>query len=444
MNGIRNAWADLRSSLWFVPGTLVLAAIGLAIVLIEIDIALEPEIRGKEQRLFLAGPEGARGVLDSIAGSMVTVAGVVFSITIVALSLASSQYTPRVLRTFMRDRGNQAVLGVFLGVFAYCLVVMRTIRSGDDEFVPAVSVVVAVVLALVGIGFLIYFIHHIALSIQASHILATIQRETVAAVDRLFPEGLGVEAEEEHAAPHLERARWTTVPALTTGYIQRLDTDGLVRFAADHGGAVRMERGIGEFVIEGTPLASLSGDGAAESDGDEERTRTKALNRLYTVNQQRTVDQDAGFGIRQLVDVALKALSPSTNDATTAVMSLEYLGAILVRLARRRVETPFRETDGQLRVIARGPSFESLVGEALDQIRRSAERHPSVLHRLIGVIGTVASETQDHGRRIVLRRHVEAVVEAIGRSVTSPHDRAELEAEAARVLEALGRPMVER
>jgi uncharacterized membrane protein len=427
MHRIRNAVTDIRSSLWFVPGTLVLAAIVMAIVMIEIDIAFEPEIRGKEQRLFLAGPEGARGVLEAIAQSMVTVAGVVFSITIVALSLASSQYTPRVLRTFMRDRGNQAVLGVFLGIFAYCLVVMRTIRSGDDEFVPSVAVVVAVALALVGIGFLIYFIHHIALSIQASHILATIQRETITAVDRLFPEGLGAEADEEHVAPDLDGARWTAVPSRTTGYIQRLETDALVEFAAEHDVVVRMERGIGEFVIEGTPLVSLSGAGAEGQDEAQARERADALNALYRVNQQRTVEQDAGFGIRQMVDVALKALSPSTNDATTAVMSLQYLGAVLVRLARRRIEHPLRETHGRLRVIARGPSFERLVDEALDQVRQSAEGHPAVLHRMLWVLDTVGRETDDRNRRRTLRRHVDAVREAASRTVQAPHDRAGLE-----------------
>jgi uncharacterized membrane protein len=439
MNRIRVFLADLQSSLWFIPGVLVLGAIALGVLLIEIDIRFEPDVRGMEQRLFMAGPEGSRGVLEAIAQSMITVAGVVFSITIVALSLASSQYTPRVLRTFMNDRGNQAVLGVFLGIFAYCLVVLRTIRSSDeDEFVPSVAVVGSVVLALVGIGFLIYFIHHIARSIQASHILAAVEHETTQAVDRLFPEGLGEEADEPRALPELEGARWVAVPALTTGYVQRLAMGDLVTFACERRVVVRMERAIGEFVIEGTPLVSLSGEGATAGDEDEARARAKAVNELFLINDQRTVEQDAAFGIRQLVDIALKALSPSTNDATTAVMSLQRLAAVLVRLARRRIENPLREVDGELRVIARGPSFEILVDQALNQIRQSAERHPAVLLRMLWVLDTVGRETQGQGRRRVLRRHVEAILEAAQRSVEAPHDRAELEAEAERLIETLG------
>lgn len=170
-------WNGLRASLWFLPGLIVVCSVVLAVALVEIDGRVRPEFLAEYSRLFGAGAEGSRGMLGAIAGSMITVAGVTFSITIVALSLASSQYTPRILRNFMSDRANQSVLGVFVGVFTYCIVVMRTVRGGDEGvFVPSLAVTFAVFLAIVGIGFLIFFIHHTAESIQASSVIASAAR----------------------------------------------------------------------------------------------------------------------------------------------------------------------------------------------------------------------------------------------------------------------------
>ena len=200
-------WQKMRSSFWFVPAVIVLGAVGLAAVLIGVDATVELHVVRSWPLLFGAGAAGSRGLLTAVASSMITVAGVVFSITIVALSLTSSQYTSRVLRNFMRDRVNQVVLGVFVGIFAYCLVVLRTIRGGDEgKFVPSLAVLVGLILAFVGIAFLIYFIHHISMSIQASNIIAAAAQETIAAVDHLFPKELGEDADEDaHGAADVSR-----------------------------------------------------------------------------------------------------------------------------------------------------------------------------------------------------------------------------------------------
>jgi uncharacterized membrane protein len=190
-------WGELQASLWFVPASIVLCAVALAVGLIEADALAGDELPERWPRLFGAGAEGTRGMLGAISGAQITVAGVVFSITVVALALASGQYTPRILRNFMRDRANQVVLGLFVGVFAYCLVVLRTVRGGDEgRFVPSLAVFFSFALALVGVGALIFFIHHIATAIQASNIIAAVAEETLAAVDRLFPQELGAGPEE--------------------------------------------------------------------------------------------------------------------------------------------------------------------------------------------------------------------------------------------------------
>jgi uncharacterized membrane protein len=303
------------------PTLMVAASVALAVALVETDSAVSDRWLAHWPRLFGATPEGARPLLATIAGSMMTVMGVTFSMTLVALALASSQYTSRILRNFMRSRVTQGTLGIFSGIFAYCLIVLRTIRSGVGEavFVPGVALFFAFVLALGGVGVLIYFIHHIASSIQASSIIASVAEETIAAIDRLFPAKLGHapdndldQAPQSLAEQSLDQRIWHPMPAKTDGYIQDVDTAALLRLARDKKAVVRMERGVGEFIVQDTALAAL----ALENPPD--RETIAALNASYSISSHRTVDQDPAFGVRQIVDMALKALSPGVNDTSTS------------------------------------------------------------------------------------------------------------------------------
>jgi uncharacterized membrane protein len=386
----------VTGGLWFVPSVIVLAAVLLALALVESGQLVELELAHRWPRVFGAAAEGARSMLSAIAGSMITVAGVVFSVTLVALSLAASQYSPRVLRTFMSDRPTQVVLGAFVGIFAYCLVVLRTIRGGEDGFVPSLAVLGGIVLAFVGIGLLVFFIHHLASSIEASSILQRVTSATLGAVEDLFPEDLGAPAEAQAVAATEVGGAWTPVAARASGYIISVDNEGLLGFARKSGRVVRMERGIGEFVIRAQPLASIGGSEAVDADAE------GALNACFALDRQRTIEQDAAFGLQQIVDVAGKALSPGINDATTALMCIDRLTEILVRLARRRIESPFRRDDGRLRVIALGPSFESLVALAYRELRAEARGKRAVLARLLWSLEQLAGATSDPGRRRIV------------------------------------------
>jgi uncharacterized membrane protein len=425
----------MRSSFWFVPALMVLDAVVLAILLITLDTSVDLHLAARWTLLFGAGAAGARGLLTTVANSMITVAGLVFSITLVALSLTSSQYSSRVIRNFMRDRVNQWVLGTFLGIFAYCLMVLRTIREGTEgAFVPTLAVLAGLLLAFVGIAVLIHFIHHIATSIQASSIVATAAQETLAAADHLFPEALGEDDDEgadDNLASALARQPWSAVPSSKTGYIESFDLDALLDVARTLETLLRMEHGVGDFVVAGTPLVSLL------DPGDLDEATTARLNAVYVIGRQRTVEQDVAFGIRQIVDVAMKALSPGINDTTTAVMCVDYLAAILTRLAARRIETPDRLDEGALRVIVRGASFEGLLSEAFDQIRQSAEGNAAILLRLLGALHTIAGVTLSPNRRWVLQHKVDEIAEAAERSIASPHDRDRLANRLMRVREAL-------
>lgn len=402
----------IRSSLWFVPTVIVIFAILLAFLLIELDQLYDDMLLARWPRLLANEAEGARGVLSAIAGSMATVAGVVFSITIVALSVTSSQYTPRVLRNFMRDRANQVVLGVFVGVWIYCLVVMRTISDDDEwKFVPALAVMTAVLLAIIASGFLIFFIHHISSTIQASEITASITRETLHAIGKLFPDeiGDGLESQEAHALQ--ANQQWHPVFSDTMGYIQGINPESLLAFARAKKTVVRMEVRIGEFVASGRPLASL-----AQAQPPDAAT-CHELNRIFAVGTYRTIDQDAAFGIRQLVDIALKALSPGINDTTTAVSCIEHIAVILTQCAQRSMADPYRFDGDTLRVIAHRPGFSELVALSFSEILENAEGNTEILLRLLLALEQIAHGSSARQRLAVLRMQVRHIEQAAMRSV---------------------------
>lgn len=421
MNKLKQIWSRLKQSLWFVPTVMVLCSILLAIAFIEIDAVVDADLRTNYPRIFGAGVDGSREMLSAIAGSMITIAGLSFSLTLVAMAQASSQYTSRILRNFMRDRSNQFVLGYFVGVFSYCLIVLRTIHSEEEEnFIPALTVIMALVLAIASIGVLIFYVHHIATSIQATTIISHAAGDTIAAVKRLFPEPIGKEAdepEEERFQKEIDQRNWQAIRCRETGYIENVDSEGLIKFAAERGGVVRMERGIGEFIVKGSPLASFNGEAEFNEELQSE------FEGLYVISQYRTIEQDSGFGIRQLVDIALKALSPGVNDTTTAIVCIDYLGAILTELTRRSVEHPFRVKDGKVRVIAAGPTFESLTDESFDQIRDAADGNTAVYLRLLDAIETIAGQTTREKRRDVLAKHIELIAEEAERNLKSDYNQ---------------------
>ena len=433
MNTLRKFWGNLRTSFWFLPFLIVAFSIALAVGLIAADSSVGDRWLARWPRLLGADAVGARAMLSTIAGSMMTVVGVTFSMTLVTLALASSQYSSRILRNFIRDRVTQVVLGVFAGIFTYCLIVLRTIRVSEEfGFVASLAVSFSIVLAIGGIGVLIYFIHHIASSIQASSIIAVVAEETMAAVDRLFPSGLGQAAgddETDLASRAAPQRVWQSVPGIGDGYIQSVDGGALLRLACRHKTIVRMEHGIGAFLVQGTPLVSL----ALDTPPDDELVA--ALQAAYTISRHRTLEQDCAFGIRQIVDMAMRALSPSVNDTTTAVMCVDYLTAILSRLALRNIPSPHRLADGELRMIAVGPTFASLVSESFDQIRSSAVGNVAIQLRLLGAFQTIASLTNQAVQRQVLREQVAWVAELAGRTVEAPHDLERFAIRLAQVME---------
>ena len=428
MNKLKQGLSGLRASLWFVPGVMIIASIALALVLIEVDSRVKAEWLAAYPRLFGLGADGSRGMLTAIAGSMLTVATLAFSLTLSAVSQASAQFTPRIFRNFMRDRANQFVLGYFVSVFAYCLLVLRTIRGADElKFVPSFAVLTGLALAIGGVLVLIFFIHHIADSLQITTILENITLETKQAVEKMFPQELGNAASENEkaAAREVETIKeWEKIPAQAAGYVQDVDTDGLLEYAAEKNILLKMRRGIGQFAGSGAVLAEIAP--GAETEEREmliDEKKIKEINEFFTLKRHRTIEQDAGFGIRQIVDIALKALSPGINDTTTAVSCIDNLGEIVGEIARRQIPAKVRSKDDVPRVIVAAPDFEDYVETAFDQIRISGKGNQAIFERLLSAIMFVAECATDKTRRDVLAKQVALVGEYAEQTLETDYEK---------------------
>lgn len=332
---------------------------------------------------------GARDILAVIAGSTITVAGTVFSITIVALTLASTQFSPRILRNFMRDTGNQAVLGTLVGIFAYCIVVLRTIRESDgqDDFVPIVAVFFGVIFGFVGIGCLVYFIHHVATSIQATSIISLIADETAREIKRTFPAKELSPVIDEEAKKILENNASLTIPADKTGYVQNADTQELLELARKYDLILKLQRRIGQFSIKGLPVLRIF---PFSPNFSLDEKLVKEFQETYDTGTYRTVEGDIAFGLRQIVDIALKALSPAINDSTTAVTCVDYLTAIMACLADRPSCPTHFFTDGKLRLIVEQQRFEDFFDLAFNQIRQNASGNVAVILRQLNSINILS------------------------------------------------------
>jgi uncharacterized membrane protein len=404
---LRLVWTKVRDSLWFLPCVMTLAGAVLAVMLTQAEQRGAFDVEMLRSWVFSGGVDGARGVLEAIAGGLITVTGVVFSVTIVALQLASTQFTPRILRNFTADRGNQLVLGVFIGTFTYTLLVLRTVRSADDgesPFVPRVAVTLAVVLVLVAIGFLIFYINHSARSIQVAAILDRVARRTIGDVRRLFPEQIGHADEAAAPDPRPVDQPSVTVAAESAGYLQAVDGQSLFRLGKGRRLVIAMEPHIGDFVLPGQALASISPPGEV----DEQVFRQ--ICKAFLLGPERTPEQDVEFGIVEISDIAIKALSPGINDPTTAFRCIDRLSEVLLEMGTRAPPRPWRTEEGKVHYLARHPTFERAVGLAFDQIRHFGASNPGIVRKLLEVFTRLESLVPP-SRRDVLHAQATAVLQ---------------------------------
>jgi len=396
--------------------------VGLALIVLTVD---EKNLVQTEAFpwLYQGGPDGARALLSAVAGSMVTVAATVFSITIVALQLAATNFGPRLLRNFMRDRGNQIVLGTFIATFLYCLMVMRRVYGEDyDAFVPHISVTVGIVLSFASISVLIYFIHHASTIIQASHVIADVVTDLDKAIERLFPEKIGQSQYKKTRRvgeiPQDFGAQTCPVESKVTGYLQKVDDSLLLKLTCKYNLLIQLQSRPGQFVAKGSTIVLVYPGGRVNQDLADQ------INRAFLLGRERTEQQDIEFPLDQLVEIALRALSPGINDPFTAVRCIDRLGAGLSYLAER--EFPSRywyDEDSELRIIAEPVTFERLVDIAFNQIRHYGKSDIVVMVRLLNAIAQIAQRTHRTHDRFVLQKQADTILHSSYEGLPEKHDR---------------------
>lgn len=365
-----------------------------------------------------ADPSVAQAILTDIATSIMTVVSIVFAILLMTLTLASTQFSPRILISFIRDRVTQWTLGVFLGTFSYCMATLPAVRSAPRVFVPVATVVGAMALAPICVGWLIYFIYHISNSISVNHIVDRIRRETELVIDVLMPDPRRQpqlrEAMNEGREPFA-----SVIASRQSGYIRYVDIPRLRALARAYRVTLRLERRVGHFIPEGVPLLRVSrGDRLTEE-------RAAQLLAAIDIGPTRTMQQDIEFGIVQIVDIALRALSPAVNDPTTAISCVDQLSSVLILWAGRMPPAnDYFDPPNVLRITVPWIGFDGLLDLAFEQIRHYALSDAAVCLRLMRALGDIASTIEDAGlRRVLVDRGRRIVADCTGQLEDSDFQR---------------------
>jgi uncharacterized membrane protein len=421
---------------------MALSALLLGIAVVTFDRHLGVKWIEHVPWLYANEPTGARSLLSTIAGSMITVAGVTFSITIAALATTASTFGPRLISNFMQDRGNQITLGTFLSTFLFCLLVLRTVRTGENQqasFVPHFAIIVALLFALASLGVLIYFIHHIPESIHISNVVARLGRDLQAQVEDTFPDALGdpgSEGEEPGADPPAGiEGQPAVVQARADGYIQYVDTDGLMQHARKHDLLIEMRHRPGDFVSARRVVAWVRPQARATQEV------LDAVHGAIVIGGYQSQEQDVLYLVNRLVEVAARALSPGMNDLFTATNAMDWLGGGLANLSGRRIpEDARRDDQDRLRVIAPSRTFEEVASAFFDQLRPYVASDRNAVVHLMRTLADVAGETATIERRAVLLTHAKALHHDASEALAHPRDLEAIEAAYADAVTALSAP----
>jgi uncharacterized membrane protein len=419
----------LRTSLWFVPAIEVVAAIGLFAVTTALDKSAYRGEFAVPSWVISGTADAARQILTAIAAAVITVVGVVFSIILVTLTLASTQFGPRMLRNFIRDRGTQLTLGTFVATFVYSVLVLVSIGSGSHgDFVPHIGVTVTLGLMVADLGVLIYFIHHTAISIQLPQVIASIAADLAEAIQVQggpHPGGTRPAGPEEDGPTAIElRARAEggggVLLAPASGYLQFIKHQDLVQLAAEVDAVICLEHRPGHFIVRGHRFATVWPPQAAP-------LIRRRLGRAHIIGSHRTLSQDVSFGIDQLVEIAIRALSPAVNDTFTAMTCIDWLGENLCTIVSSwHPARVHRDSKGFIRVMSAEPSYERLVQRSFEKIRQSSLGMPAVMIRELDALARIMDETTSEGQRRVLLEQAAMIDRACERSIPEADDRADV------------------
>jgi uncharacterized membrane protein len=413
----------LLTNLWLVPAIQVVAAVALFAVTYAVDLAAYDGKVALPGWVISGSPDAARQILTAIAAAIITVVGVVFSIVIVALTLTSTQFGPRMLRNFIRDRGTQVTLGTFVGTFVYAVLALGSIgQLGHGNFVPHLSITVTLVLMVVDLAVLIYFLNHVATQIQLPQVIAGIAGDLAEAITAQAGDASGSGDDQQQAARVISAMEGPggAVNAPRSGYLQFIHHRTLVQIASEVEAVVHLRYRPGHFLVQGHPYATVWPPSATAKVAEE-------LSSSHVIGPYRTLAQDVSFGIDQLVEIGIRALSAAVNDTFTALTCIDWIGDSLCKVTGRWQPTRvYADVSGEVRVITTEISYERLVQRSFEKIRQAGRGMPAVLIRQLDALAKIMERTTTDDQRAVLLDQAAMIERSNAESVPEPTDRADV------------------
>lgn len=435
MNKIKFIWYELTGSFWFLPILIILFSIGLASGLIVLDRAVDFGSVVYLQQILTESADSARSVLSTISGAMIGVAGTVFSITLVALTLASSQFGSRLLRNFMHERINQIVLGTYISTYVYCLIVLNVVKDNSTEtFIPALSILVAILAAVANIILLIVFIHHISMSIQADKVISDISASLMENIERIFSEEFEGEDiathQTENLAHYLKEFSYSkTLYSSKDGYLQYLYNQSLFEAAKTHDYLIVTYHRIGSYLVKNEPVLSIYSKSEFKDDSPVDFSGN------FILGNTRIPQQDAEHSIHQMVEIACRALSPGINDPFTAIACIDNLTSTLCYLTK--VEFPSRykfDDKHQLRYVFKPLTYQGMLDAAFLQIRQFSKGSPAVVIRLMEAMVTIYTFANRSTDKQAVKEHAEMILKVAEDSFEESHDLEDMRARSQKIL----------
>ncbi|WP_158858853.1 DUF2254 domain-containing protein [Lunatibacter salilacus] len=427
-------WRELKATFWFVPVVIIIFSILLSIGLVSVDGSLETPQDGLVRFFFVKSADSARSILSTISAAMMGVAGTVFSITLVALTLASSQFGPRLIKNFMYVRLNQVVLGAYISTYLYCLLVLNAVREGDDySFIPSISILVAIVAAIVNILLLIVFIHKIAISIQADNVVSDIADFLSKQVKSLFPAKMGEEKDNcDNIDPAAVISRYKnqiTIKSPKSGYFQYVDSEALMEVITKKDALFELYFRPGAHLVEGIKMGVLF------TNSTWEEKEIEKISSQFVVGKAKTAQQDLEYSIDQMVEIAARALSPGVNDPYTAMSCIDNLTTCMCYLAQIDFPSNYRfDENDNLRLIVDTLDFEGVMDAAFNQIRQFSGGSPAVIIRLMEAMITIDGFATKERYKQALIKHAEMVLRVGKETMSEKNDLKDLKARSEQLL----------
>lgn len=397
-----NLWNQLKTNFWLIPVIMTTTAFFLSYWTLNLDQSIEFK-NFYFFSIWKGGSEGARGLLSAIAGSIITITGVVFSITTVSLALASNQYGSKLLPNFIRDIGNQIVLGTFISTSIYTLLVLRTVRGQgvDDDFntfVPNLSITISIGLAIISLIMLIYFIHHLSVKIQSTDIISRVAGDLIHLIETSMPNNsIKNESNFFNETINCQEA----ITSSKIGYLQVIDYEKLYHLAKKNHLLLEIDVRSGCFLKNGHVLAKANKILTPKL--------KKSISKAFVIGRGRSPIQDIEYAVDQLVTIALRSLSSNANDTFTTNTCIDYLGAALCLICDKQLTPPFYFKNSYTKLLSNQETFEGLIDACFNQIRQYSTTHPSVLIRLLETLSSILLYTQTLEQRMALNKHAQMI-----------------------------------